>query len=217
LAVPSDPLQVLSDLCGERACGRWEVNDPFWAQVWRSTEGIDQYLGQRNLAGTGVLELGCGTGAAGMAALLRGADVTFTDGVSAPLLLVRISLAALKLQQRSAESNGTSVPPALLPPQAHPASRWRVRRLRFGVDVLAAQQFSLIIGSDISYLKEVWPELLHTLDVHLARGGEVLLSDPCRSIATEFGDWVRSRQWRAEEHHQSLRDAVIRVLKLTRR
>jgi predicted nicotinamide N-methyase len=194
LAVPSDPVQLLSDLCHRQARGCSEVIDPFWAQIWRSTEGIDHYLGRRNLAGLRVLELGCGTGAAGMAALMRGANVTFTDGVSAPLLLVRISLTALKV-----------------------ASRWRVRRLRFGCDALAKQQFSLIIGSDISYLKEVWPELLQTLDQHLAHGGEVLLSDPYRSISNEFIAWVRSGQWRGEEHHQALGDAAIRVLKLTRR
>ena len=217
LAVPSNPLQLLSDLCGRRMSDGSEVSDPFWAQVWRSTAGIDAYLGRRNLADERVLELGCGTGAAGIAALLRGADVTFTDGVSAPLLLVRISLAALEFQRCSDECNPASIRADFPRPQTLPTNRWRVRRLRFGRDPLAAQQYSLIIGSDISYLKEVWPELLQTLDTHLVDGGEALLSDPYRSISTEFSAWVRSRQWRADEVHQPLDDTSIRVLKLTRR
>lgn len=202
LAVPSDPDQVLLHSCQRQPVDDAELVDPFWAQVWSATSGLDRFLDQhpcfqqRRLLAPRVLELGCGTGLAGIAALLRGAAVTFTDGVSDPLLLVRITLGRLR-----------SVPP----------ERSQVRRLRFGIDRLDEPPFPLILGSDITYQRAHWPRLLQTLQTHLGAGGEVLLSDPYRSVTNEFVPLAEREGWRVEVHAVTSEPPGTRVLRLTRR
>lgn len=191
LALPSDPDQVLTTVCRQTSNrSAADTSDPFWAQVWPSTRGIDRFLADRDLTALPVLELGCGVGAGGLAAVARGARVTFTDGATDPLLLLRLTLA------RNAIDGCT------------------IRRLRFGIDRID-RRFSLIIGSDVTYLRHCWPGLLDTLASHLTPGGEVLLSDPYRSLVTEFVERVATPRWRVESHHVALDDTAIRVLRLT--
>lgn len=196
VATASDPDGMLIDACRRQDAGEEGVIDPFWATVWRAAAGIDRFLDRYSLEGVRVLEVGCGTGRAGLAAALRGADVTLTDGVSDPLLLVRLTTADLP-------------------------GRCHVRRLRFGLDRLDRQHpFPLILGSDVTYLRELWPVLDECLRDHLAPGGEVLLSDPYRLIANEFRDWIKTRPWNYEENRVELEDDPqhpIRVMRLTRR
>lgn len=194
IATPSDPDGMLLDACRRQDEGESGVIDPFWAVTWRAADGMDQFLSNRCLTGTRVLELGCGTGRAGLAAALRGANVTLTDGVCDPLLLVRLTTYGVR-------------------------DRCHVRRLRFGDDRLIDERFPIIIGSDITYLRDLWPKLDVCLRQHLEIAGEVLLSDPFRSIATEFGQWIVKRKWHCEEHRVVLRDEPkrpIRIMRLTR-
>ena len=192
LAVASDPDGMLIDACERQDAGEEGVIDPFWAATWRAASGLDHYLDRLDLVGTRVLELGCGTGHAGLAAVLRGANVVMTDGVDDPLLLVRMS--------------------------THEVSdRCRVERLRFGVDRLNDPAFPLILGSDVTYLRTLWPQLDQCLHDHLAVGGEVLLSDPFRIIANEFRDWIQDHGWQYAEHKIDLADDPlhpIRVMQL---
>ena len=193
IATASDPEGMLVEACRRQDAGETGVIDPFWATVWRAAAGLDQFLERFPLDGMRVLELGCGTGRAGLAAALRGAQVTLTDGVSDPLLLVQLTVAPL-------------------------GSRCRVRRLRFGVDRLSEPPFPLILGSDVTYLRQLWPELEQCLRQHLADGGEALLSDPRRVIADEFRGWIIGRGWRYEEHAVTLDDDPqhpIRVMRLS--
>ncbi len=153
LAVASDPNRMLIDACQRQDAGEEGVIDPFWATTWRAASGLDRYLDRLDLRGTRVLELGCGTGHAGLAAAHRGGQVVLTDGVSDPLLLVRMSTWCVR-------------------------ERCQVRRLRFGLDRLDEPKFPLILGSDVTYLRGLWPELDQCLNDHLERNGQVLLSDP---------------------------------------
>lgn len=194
IATASDPDGMLLDACRRQDAGEAGVIDPFWATTWRAADGLDQYLEQRDLNNLRVLELGCGTGRAGLAAALRGAEVTLTDGVSDPLLLVQL----------------TTLPVS---------ERCHVRRLRFAEDRIDEPPFPMILGSDITYSRDLWPKLDVCLRHHLASGGEVVLSDPYRSISTEFADWIKRRRWDYEEHKVILSDDVtrpIRVMRLTR-
>lgn len=195
IATASDPDGMLVEACRRQNAGEQGVIDPFWATVWRAAAGLDQFLGEYDLTGRRVLEVGCGTGRAGLAAALRGADVVLTDGVSDPLLLVQLTVAPL-------------------------GSRCRVRRLRFGMDRLDREApFPLILGSDVTYLRQLWPELDACLKMHLAPGGEVLLSDPYRLIASEFRQWIVGRGWQYAEYPVELADDPahpIRVMRLTR-
>jgi SAM-dependent methyltransferase len=194
IATASDPDGMLLDACRRQDAGEKGVIDPFWATTWRAADGLDQFLERHNLAGMRVLELGCGTGRAGLAAALRGASVTLTDGVSDPLLLVRL----------------TTLPVA---------ERCHIRRLRFAEDRLDEPPFPIILGSDITYSRDLWPKLDVCLRHHLAEGGEVVLSDPYRSISTEFAQWIAKRRWQYEEHKILLSDdetRPMRVMRLTK-
>lgn len=184
---------MLLEACRRQDGGETGVIDPFWAAVWRAAAGLDAALQDFDVRGQRVLELGCGTGRAGLAAALRGAHVTLTDGVADPLLLVRLTTWPL-------------------------AQRCTVRRLRFGIDQLPGDPFPLILGSDVTYLRELWSGLDRSLRDHLAPGGAALLSDPYRVIANEFREWIRKRGWIYREWPVTLDDDPqhpIRIMQLT--
>ena len=191
LAVAADPDGMLIDACERQDAGEEGVIDPFWAATWRAAAGLDHFLGRVDLQGQTVLELGCGTGHAGIAAALRGAQVTLTDGVDDPLLLVRMSTMPI-------------------------GKACDVRLLRFAEDHLN-QKFPIILGSDVTYLRTLWPELEVCLHEHLAPGGVVYLSDPYRIIANEFREWIDNRPWDYTEHKIELKDDLhhpIRIMEL---
>ena len=195
LAVASDPDGMLIDACERQDAGEEGVIDPFWAATWRAASGLDRYLGRMSIEGTRVLELGCGTGHAGLAAAMRGAVVTLTDGVDDPLVLVRMS----------AKKNNVDC---------------QIQRLRFGQDTIDQPKFPLILGSDVTYLRVLWPQLLQCWQTHLVDGGEVLLSDPYRIIANEFREWIKDYPWRYEEHEVAMDDDPqhpIRIMSLRRK
>lgn len=193
LAVAADPDAMLIDACERQDAGETGVIDPFWAATWRAAGGLDRFLDRLELDRKPVLELGCGTGHAGLSAALRGADVVLTDGVEDPLHLVRLS------------SHGV-------------ADRCEIRRLRFGIDRLD-RTFPIILGSDVTYLRQLWPELEQSLIDHLGAGGVALLSDPFRIIANEFREWIGDRPWKYTEHKIEMADDLehpIRVMELRR-
>ena len=193
LAVASDPEGMLIDACERQDAGEKGVIDPFWATTWRAASGLDRYLNNLSLENLRVLELGCGTGHAGLAAACRGAQVVLTDGVTDPLLLVKMSTWEIR-------------------------ERCKVQQLRFGIDHIEGPGFPLILGSDITYLRTLWPELDLCLREHLSEGGQVLLSDPYRIIANEFREWIQERGWSYREHKVDLEDDPahpIRVMRLT--
>ena len=193
LAVASDPEGMLIEACERQDAGEQGVIDPFWATTWRAATGLDIFLGRKNLDQMRVLELGCGTGHAGFAAACRGAQVVLTDGVTDPLLLVRMSTWELR-------------------------DRCRVCQLRFGIDKIEEAPFPLILGSDVTYLRSLWPELDQCLRDHLSASGEALLSDPYRIIANEFRDWIQQHGWTYREHRVDLDDDTehpIRIMQLS--
>ena len=195
LAVASDPDGMLIDACERQDAGEEGVIDPFWATTWRAASGLDLFMDAYDLKGVRVLEVGCGTGHAGIAAAMRGALVTLTDGVDDPLALVRMSV----------ERNEQTC---------------TVQRLRFGLDRIDEEPFPLILGSDVTYLRVLWPQLLECFDQHLADGGEVLLSDPKRIIGNEFRTWIVDHPWTYQEHTVALQDDPkhpIRVMQLKRK
>ncbi|TWU40766.1 class I SAM-dependent methyltransferase [Novipirellula artificiosorum] len=192
LAVASDPEGMLIEACERQDAGEQGVIDPFWATTWRAAAGLDRFLEQVKLKQVSVLELGCGTGHAGIAAIRRGANVTLTDGVDDPLMLVRMSVWDFR-------------------------DRCQVERLRFGIDRIAGPSFPIILGSDVTYLRSLWPELDHCLRDHLAQAGQVFLSDPYRIIANEFRGWIQDKGWHYTEHRVEMEDDPehpIRVMEL---
>ncbi|MCH1496071.1 MAG: protein N-lysine methyltransferase family protein [Rubripirellula sp.] len=194
IAVASDPDGMLLDACRRQDAGEQGVIDPFWATTWRAAAGLDHYLDNVEVSGKRVLEVGCGTGHVGFSAALRGARVTLTDGVADPLLLVHLSTWPVR-------------------------DRCEVKQLRFGIDQLEGEKFPIILGSDVTYLRQLWPELIQCLDGHLAPGGTVYLSDPFRIIANEFSEWIKTKPWQYSESPIELPDDnkhPIRIMRLSR-
>ena len=193
MAVASDPDAMLVEACERQDAGEKDVIDPFWATTWRAASGLDRFLERVDIAEQPVLELGCGTGHVGIAAAIRGANVVLTDGVEDPLHLVRLSSYPLR-------------------------ERCQVRRLRFGIDQLT-EKFPVIVGSDVTYLRELWPQLMQTVDQHLTEDGQLLLSDPFRIIAREFRDWLQDKPWQYQEHQIDMQDDAkhpIRIMQIKR-
>ena len=73
-----DPDSLLLNALSQSQEGTVEL-DPFWAASWRAAQGLDQFLGTlSSLSGIRILELGGGSGRAGISAGMRGANVLIT-------------------------------------------------------------------------------------------------------------------------------------------
>jgi predicted nicotinamide N-methyase len=165
--------------------------DPFWAATWRAAIGLDRYLESLpSLNGVRVLELGGGSGRAGIAAGLRGARVTITDAVAIALLVCRFN--ARHVDQNVCVRR----------------LDWRDRRSNLGT-------FPIILGSDIVYDPKLFPILEPCMRRHLATGGCVLLSEPQRHTGDRFEPWIRAAGWQCQSTLIDLGDAQrpIRIFK----
>ena len=163
-----------------------EELDPFWAATWRAAQGLDRFLARYDLAGTRVLELGCGSGQAGVGAAYRGAQVTMTDAVGIALMVARLNAWPIR-------------------------ERVRVRRLKWDQGQLNEPRFPFILGSDLVYD----PNLFSLIDLcarqHLGIAGRLLLSEPHRHTGDRFATWVRQAGWHTEEHDIDLGDKRVRI------
>lgn len=163
-----------------------EELDPFWAATWRAARGLDRFLARLPLEGRRVLELGCGSGQAGIGAALRGAQVTQTDAVGIALLVARLNASAAR-------------------------ARLTVRRLKWGTDQLPEPPFPLIIGSDLVYDPGLFELLERCARLHLASGGRLLLSEPHRHTGDRFSRWIVAAGWRTAEHDIDLGDQRVPI------
>ncbi len=135
------------------------------ATIWDAGRVLSEVLLDRDVAGLRILELGSGTGVGGLTAAARGAaSVTLTDGERAIMPLLHANIAA----------NGVG-------------SAAKARRLRWGNEaetaaaMSASGPFDIIVGSDLLYAPEAFPELVWTLKRLCTAGHtEVLLTYPTR-------------------------------------
>jgi predicted nicotinamide N-methyase len=117
-----------------------------------------------------VLELGGGSGRAGIAAALRGAQVCITDASNLALLACRY--------------NARFVAP-----------RVQVRRLDWAHPEALPRRYPLVLGSDIVYNPNLYPILEPCLRRALDKNGCVLLSEPQRHTGDRFEAWIRAAGW----------------------
>lgn len=142
---------------------------PYWALVWTGAKAIAAAAGTWHpSAGTRVLDLGCGLGLAGLAALERGASVTFCDYLEEPLQFVRASVAAK--YERGAD----------------------VRRGDFTLDRWN-RRFDVILAADIVYDPAHYEPLAAFLDEHLECDGRILVTESLRADARVFLDLLARR------------------------
>ena len=157
LVRPADPYVFLDqiDECADDA-----VQDPYWAEVWPASREMAEFVLRREWeADTPTLELGCGVGLVGLAALTRGLDVTFSD----------LHQLAVDTAAENARRNGYR----------------NVQRLPLDWSKPVGQgyRFPLILAADVLYERNLHAPLLASLDVMLAEGGVCWIGDPGRSSA----------------------------------
>ena len=155
--------------------------DPFWAATWRASIGMDRALALFPIQGSRVLDLGCGSGRAGIAAAIRGAMVTMTDAASDGLMV--------------AEWNAWPF-----------RANLSVQYLNWRSDTLEQALFPWIVGSDIVYDPNLWSILEPCLRRHLAPGGTVLLTEPQRQTGDRFLNWIIEAGWQVETRILDLGD-----------
>ncbi|MDN3636080.1 methyltransferase domain-containing protein [Neolewinella lacunae] len=137
---------------------------PYWADLWHSALALGEYVAtaDQDWPNTRVIELGCGLGLPGIAAVLRGGKVTFTDYVTDALDFARHNLA---LNQANAQA-------------AFLRLDWR--------DPPQDVQYDLVLAADVAYESRFFQPLYHTIHRLLVPGGECWLTEPGRKIAREF-------------------------------
>lgn len=182
----AQPDQLLQLAASKASLAEQAEFDPFWSVAWRAALGLDRYCQSLDLAGKRVLELGCGSGQAGIAAAIQGAQVTMTDIV--------------QLAMWVAELNAVPV-----------AERIRFEKLDWGSDTLDAPPFEIILGSDLVYDVSLHESLLACAARHLAPGGTLLLSEPFRHTGDKFATWMANQPWEVSEHRLDMADARVPI------
>ncbi len=135
---------------------------PYWALVWIGARAVaSRMLEETPTPEQRVLDLGCGLGLAGVAAGGLGARVVFAD--YAP--------ECLPFAQANAHDAGMT--------------DYEVLALDFTRDTLA-ERFDVILAADIVYDPAHYEPLARFLDLHLAEGGVIWLTESLRADARRF-------------------------------
>jgi predicted nicotinamide N-methyase len=142
---------------------------PYWAELWPSGRALAEIIGERDVAGLRVVELGCGLGLPSLSAALGGATVLATDW----------SPDAVDLVRKNADANGLTLEVDVVGWAAPEA-------------LIERAPFDLVLASDVLYERRNADELLDLLP---KLGREVLVADPSRPFTKSFleravNDWT---------------------------
>jgi len=147
---------------------------PYWASLWPAATVLAEAVFAASWpAGTAVLELGCGVGLVGLAGLLRGWRVTFSDYDATA---AACAIANARLNGVGAAAEGLTLD-------------WRTPLDR---------RWPAIIACDILYELRHHEPLLRLLDRMLSPGGVAWFADPGRAHAARFIAAARRDGWRVE-------------------
>jgi len=133
---------------------------PYWAELWPSALALADHVASRDLAGLGLVELGCGLALPGIVAALGGAAVLATDWSEDALEFVRANARRNGAEVETLRCSWTSPDP-----------------------LVARAPFDLVLASDVLYERRDVEPLLALLP-RLAP--EVLLADPGRPTLSDF-------------------------------
>lgn len=199
LLTPADPDEFLNQLVEPIDTNEPHLADPYWAKlwpaatylaeaVWRNTSPRSKVQGPRSNVHLGrlCLELGCGSGLVGLAALAAGYDVTFSDYVPQ----------AVELALENAARNGLT----------------RARGLVFDWREAPRLQFPWIIAADVTYDRTLLAPLLETVERMLAPGGEAWFGDAGRGPVGEFIRQATDQGWSVSLWDENNRPASVPAL-----
>jgi predicted nicotinamide N-methyase len=133
---------------------------PYWAELWPSGRALAEIVGERDVAGLRVVELGCGLALPSLSAALGGATVLATDW----------SPDAVDLVRKNAEANGLTIEVEVV--------GWAAAE-----ELVERAPFDLVLASDVLYERRNADELLDLLP---KLGSEALVADPSRPFTKSF-------------------------------
>ncbi|MHB8866381.1 MAG: class I SAM-dependent methyltransferase [Pirellulaceae bacterium] len=165
MMIPADPESVLdAHVAAVTASGspdEDEFPDPYWATIWSAaTPTAEAVMGADWPPQATVLELGCGVGLVGLAALVRGWHVTFSDN----------SPHAVRLALENARQNGFPHAGGMLLDWHRPPTA----------------SYDVMLASDVLYQRANHACLLQTIDQLMAPQGICWIGDPGRLVARKF-------------------------------
>lgn len=135
---------------------------PYWAHLWPAAEPMAKFVASIDWsAESPILELGCGVGLVGLAALAKGANVIFSD-----CCRDAVETALFNAQ----ENNFTNARGMILD--------W--------FNPQCSQQFETILACDVLYEERFHLPIVETLAKLLSPTGVCYLADPGRQLAAEF-------------------------------
>ncbi len=159
---------------------------PYWADLWPSAQMLAQaILLNRWPMGLRALEIGCGVGLPGVAALAQGFWVCFSDYDSA----------ALRFAAENAIANGF-----------HPCEQFETLPLDWRVPP-AGLEVDLLLASDVIYETRNIEPLLGLIQSVLKPQGQCWLIDPNRPYQAQFETQLKATQLRFEKQAVTLQEA----------
>lgn len=171
LVLPHDPDAFLEDLAARPP--EQQEEDVYWSKLWQAAPPTAQaVLNHAWPAGQRCLEIGCGLGLVGLAALAKGMDVTFSDYVQV----------AVDTALENARRHGFGQARGLIVDWRDPPDG----------------EYPLIVGSDILYFEPMHVPLANTLDRMLAPGGSCWIGDAGRFHSGKFIDVTTERGYRVK-------------------
>jgi ETFB lysine methyltransferase len=197
LLTPADPDEFLNHLVEPIDTSQPHLADPYWAKLWPAAAYLAEAVlrsrepGVRS-RGSGVggqqacLELGCGSGLVGLAALAAGYDVTFSDYVPQ----------AVELALENAARNGFD------------GAKGLVLDWRSPPDL----QSPFIVAADVTYDRMNLGPLLDTVERMLEPGGEAWFGDAGRGPVAEFVALATDRGWLVSLLDEDHRPASVPAL-----
>jgi predicted nicotinamide N-methyase len=195
--LPADPEEMLQQALAGEAAGAADW-DPYWGLLWAAAPKTAELLLRESWSSPLMcLEIGCGVGLAGIAALMAGLHVTFSDHAPEAVLMAQ----ANALRNGFHDVNG------------------RV----FDWNDPPHEQYDFIFGSDILYDSAGHAPLLRTLDAMLNSDGQVWIGDAGRTNAPLFVRKAEQAGWKIDirsENGESIaqpRHLQFRLLIMTRR
>jgi predicted nicotinamide N-methyase len=132
----------------------------YWDRIWPSEVALSEFLIHqffpKKLTGAKVLEIGCGTGLAGVVAAQLGAFTMFSD-------MVPIALEAVKETC-----------------QLNHISNFDTCTLDWSEKIESKEHYDVVLGSEVFYDEAILGHISHVLEQVLVTGGKGMFCDPNR-------------------------------------
>ncbi len=178
MQLPSDEEASLEDAVAGKCV------DPYWGKLWDAAhESASCVLRHQWPAKRSALELGCGAGMVGIAGLMAGLEVTFSDHEPQ----------AIELAVENAALNGFEKCDKLLLEWAQPIDR----------------KFDFILASDILYEQTSHELILNLAEAMLNDDGKLFIGDPGRRLVRNFISSASSIGWRIKIVDGNLQEIMV--------